>query len=116
MSKLRSVSLFSSDAGEASVPRSSGLAVAEARQRLKSWGSQVELAEEFERGMALSCGLEPSSGSGCAVFSHPARKRRMWFKRPKMYICVLSACRPCIRGTGGRHGPRHKQIVSGLEA
>lgn len=59
MSKLRSVSLFSRDAVEASVPRSSGLAVAEARWRLKSWGSQVELAEAFERVAGLSHLLDP---------------------------------------------------------
>lgn len=34
--------------------RGSGHAVAEARQRLSSWGSQVELAEEFEKVMSLS--------------------------------------------------------------
>lgn len=33
---------------------SSGPTVAEAQQRLKSWGSQVALAEEIEKCMALS--------------------------------------------------------------
>ncbi|ROJ44208.1 hypothetical protein DPX16_23864 [Anabarilius grahami] len=37
---------------QASVPRGSGPAVAE--RRLRSWGSQVELAEDFEQGMSLS--------------------------------------------------------------
>lgn len=34
--------------------RGSGPAVAEARRRLSSWGSQVELAEEFKKVMSLS--------------------------------------------------------------
>lgn len=29
--------------------------VAVAQWRLKLWGSQIEVAEEFEKGMALSC-------------------------------------------------------------
>lgn len=45
--KLRSrFNLFSRDVGQASAPHGLGL---------KSWGMQVELAEEFEKGMALSC-------------------------------------------------------------
>lgn len=37
-----------------SVPHGSGPAVAEVQQRLRSWGSLVELADDFERGMSLS--------------------------------------------------------------
>lgn len=42
------------DEGQVSVLCGSGPTEAEARQRLKSRGSQIELAEEFEKGMALS--------------------------------------------------------------
>ncbi|ROJ08801.1 hypothetical protein DPX16_3111 [Anabarilius grahami] len=46
MKKLNShIALFS----RASVPGESGPAAAEAQWRLRSWGSQVELAEDFER-------------------------------------------------------------------
>ncbi len=37
-----------------SAPCGSGPTLAEAEQRLKSWGSQVDLTERLERGMSLS--------------------------------------------------------------
>lgn len=46
--------LFLKDLGRASAPSGSGPAAFEARWRLRSWGSQVELAEDFERGIFLS--------------------------------------------------------------
>lgn len=55
MRKLHScLSLFERDVGQVSANRSSGQAVDEAKWRLQLWGSQVELAEEFEKGLALS--------------------------------------------------------------
>lgn len=53
--KLHSrLTLFPRDLGKASAAHSSGPAVAEAQWRLKSWGSQIELGEEIEKGMGLS--------------------------------------------------------------
>ncbi len=42
------LSLFSRELGQSSAPRGSGPAAAEAARRLKFWGSQMELADEFE--------------------------------------------------------------------
>lgn len=74
MTKLCScLAFFLRDEGQVSALCGSGPTEAEAWQRLKSWGSQVELAEEFEKGMALSCFLshllERSVGSRRAVSS-----------------------------------------------
>ncbi len=53
--KLRShLSLFSRELGQFSAPRDSVSAAAEAARRLRSWGSQMELSDEFERGINLS--------------------------------------------------------------
>ncbi len=50
MKKLRSrLSLFLRKEGQLSASRDSGPTVAEARRRIKSWGSQVDLADELER-------------------------------------------------------------------
>ncbi len=50
--KLRSrLSLFSRKLGRSSAPRGSGPAAAEAVRRLSSRRSQLELANEFERGI-----------------------------------------------------------------
>ncbi len=55
MKKLRSrLSLFSRKEGQLSASRDSGPTVAEARRRMKSWGSQVDLADELERELSLS--------------------------------------------------------------
>ncbi len=55
MRKLRSrLSLFSSKEGQPSASRDSRPTVAEARRRMKSWVSQVDLADELERELSLS--------------------------------------------------------------
>ncbi|KAI2645290.1 NADP-dependent malic enzyme, chloroplastic [Labeo rohita] len=55
MRSLRSrLSLFSRKKGQPSAPRGSGPAAAEARRKLKSWGSQVDLADELKKGLSLS--------------------------------------------------------------
>ena len=55
MKKLRShLSLFLRKEGQPSASRGSGPAAAEARRRMSSWGSQVDLAEEFREGLSLS--------------------------------------------------------------
>ncbi len=55
MRKLRSrLSLFSRKEGQPSASRDSRPTVAEARRRMKSWGSQVDLADELERELSLS--------------------------------------------------------------
>ncbi len=53
--KLRShLPLFSRKAGQPSVSRSSGPAVAEAQRIMSSWSSQTDLAHELERGLSFS--------------------------------------------------------------
>ncbi len=55
MRKLRShLSLFSRKEGQPSSSRDSRPTVAEARRRMKSWGSQADLAYELERELSLS--------------------------------------------------------------
>ncbi len=50
MKKLRSrLSLFSRKEGQLSASRDSGPTAAEARRRIKSWGSQLDMADELER-------------------------------------------------------------------
>ncbi len=49
MKKLRSrLSLFSRKEGQPSASRDSGPIAAEARRRIKSWGSQLDMADELE--------------------------------------------------------------------
>ncbi len=48
------MSLFSRELGQSSAPRGSGPAAAEAARRLRSWGSQMELADEAVRGTNIS--------------------------------------------------------------
>ncbi len=55
MRKLRSrLSLFSSKEGQPSASRDLRPTVAEAQRGMKSWGSQVDLADELERELSLS--------------------------------------------------------------
>ncbi len=50
MKKLRSrLSLFSRKEGQPSASRDSGPTAAEARRRMKSWGSQFDMADELDR-------------------------------------------------------------------
>ncbi len=50
MKKLRSrLSLFSRKEGQPSASRDSGPTTAEGRRRMKSWGSQLDMAAELER-------------------------------------------------------------------
>ncbi|ROI93618.1 hypothetical protein DPX16_3288 [Anabarilius grahami] len=59
---LRSrLALFSREGASTSVPGGSGPARAEAERRLRSWGSQVELAADFERGVTVS---QPQAAAG----------------------------------------------------
>ncbi len=55
MRKLCSrLSLFSRKEGQPSASRDSGTTATEARRRMKSWGSQADLADELERELSLS--------------------------------------------------------------
>ncbi|KAL0158365.1 hypothetical protein M9458_046441, partial [Cirrhinus mrigala] len=55
MRKLRSrLSLFSREEGQPPVPCGSGPSAAEARRKMSSWGSQVDLADELKKGLSLS--------------------------------------------------------------
>ncbi len=54
MRKLSSrLSLFSRKEGQPSASRDSGPTVAEARRRMKSWGSQLDVADKLERDRPL---------------------------------------------------------------
>ncbi len=54
MKKLRSrLSLFSRKERQPSASRDSGPTAAEARRRMKSWGSQLDMADELERDRPL---------------------------------------------------------------
>ncbi len=54
MKKLRSrLSLFSRKERQLSASRDSGPTAAEARRRIKSWGSQLDMADELERDRPL---------------------------------------------------------------
>ncbi len=65
MRKLRSrLSLFSSKEGQPSASRDSRPTVAEARRRIKSWGSQVDLADELERELSFRVGRERGRAAG----------------------------------------------------
>ncbi len=58
MKKLLSrLSLFSRKEGQPSASHDSRPTAAEARRRMKSWGSQVDLADELERELSLLCAL-----------------------------------------------------------
>ncbi len=53
MKKLRShLSLFSRKEWQPSAPHGSGPAAAEARRKISSWGSQVDLADELKKGLS----------------------------------------------------------------
>ncbi len=55
MKKLHSrLSLFSRKEGQLSASHDSGPTVAEARRRMKSWGSQLDMADELERDRPFS--------------------------------------------------------------
>ncbi len=55
MKKLRSrLSLFSRKEGQPPASCNSGPTAAEARRRLKSWGSQLDMADELERDRPFS--------------------------------------------------------------
>ncbi len=49
------LSLFSRKEGQPSTSRNSGPTAAEAQRRMKSWGSQLDLADELERNRPFSC-------------------------------------------------------------
>ncbi len=51
---LRSCLTFFCEDAQARVPQGSGPAAAEAQRRLRSWGSQMDLSAEVEKGTALS--------------------------------------------------------------
>ncbi len=56
MKKLRSrLSLFSRKKGQPSASRDSVPTAAEARRRIKSWGSQLDMADELEMDRLFSC-------------------------------------------------------------
>ncbi len=63
LKKLRShLSLFSREFGKSSAPCGSVPAVAEAARRLRSWGLQMEFADDIERGVYLSCSVAADEG------------------------------------------------------
>ncbi len=96
---LRSRLAFIHNEGiQACVPQGSGSAVAEAQQRLHSWGSQMNLSAELETGTALS--LPSPDSFRCEVFStccgffHPDRgtdTSTIWFWGIRYCSCIGTA-------------------------
>lgn len=73
MRNLRShLALFSRDSVQPSVPRSSRPATAEANRKLKSWGSQMVLVDEFESYEHLSfvCGCRGRTACALLASTH----------------------------------------------
>ncbi len=63
MKKLCScLSLFSRKEGQPSSSHDSGPTAAEAWRRIKSWGSQLDLADELERELSFSCASAENEG------------------------------------------------------
>ncbi len=66
MKKLRSrLSLFSRKEGQPSASCDSGPTAAEARRRMKSWGSQLDMADELERDRPFSRACRPRTRVSC---------------------------------------------------
>ncbi len=67
MKKLRSrPSLFPRKEGQPSASRDSGPTVAEAWRRIKSWGSQLDLADELERELSFRT-RRPRTRASCWI-------------------------------------------------
>lgn len=90
------------DDGQARSARGSGPAAAEAQRRLMSWGSQVELAEEHERGLALS--HSPTAGL------EPVDKSRFADSSPRGEVHALGLWEVWSR----HHAPQHTRSWCGL--
>ncbi len=56
------LSLFTRKEGQLSASRDSGTTVAKAQRRMKSWGSQVDLADELKRELSFSHALAVNEG------------------------------------------------------
>lgn len=71
---LSHLSFFSREEGQASVPSGSGSSHANVERRSSSWGSQMELVEEFERGVNLP--HASASGSADSALLAPCQKEQ----------------------------------------
>ncbi len=105
LGKLRSrISLFSRELGQSSAPRGSGPAAAEVARRLRSWGSQMELADESVGGMNISrssaadesklleedvLSLTSSDPAGSALMAHGGL-----MKAERIFLSLLSLSAP----------------------
>ncbi len=112
LGKLRShMSLFSRELGQSSAPRGSGPAAAEAARRLRSWGSQMELADESAGGINISrssaadesklleedvLSLTSSDPAGSALLAHGGL-----MKAERIFLSLLSLSAPRCRAAGG---------------
>ncbi len=112
LGKLRSrLSLFSRELGRSSAPRGSGPAIAEAARRLRSRRSQMELADEPERGifhLALVSGWRVNCWRKMYCLLHLLIQQEVlcwlmvgWWRR-RGYFWAFSACLPRVcRAAGG---------------
>ncbi len=103
--KLRShMSLFSRELGQSSAPRGSGLAAAEAARRLRSRGSQMELADKSAGGINILrssasdesklleedvLSLTSSDPAGSALLAHGGL-----MKAERLFLSLLSLSAP----------------------
>ncbi len=98
------MSLFSREFGQSSAPRGSGPAAAETARRLRSWGSQMELADESAGGINISrssaadesklleedvLSLASSDPAGSALLAHGGL-----MKAERIFLNLLSLSAP----------------------
>ncbi len=96
MKKLRSrLSFFSKKEWQLSASRDSGPTTAEARRRMKSWGSQLDLADELQRELPFSRALAENEGEllDCddaisLISSDPIRLVLRWVMPRKSKRCL----------------------------
>ncbi len=101
LGKLRSrMSLFSRELGQSSAPHGSGPAAAEAARRLRSWGSQMELADESAGGINISSAADESKLLDVLPLtsSDPARSALLahggLMKAERIFLSLLSLSAP----------------------
>ncbi len=103
MKKLRScLSLFSRKEGQPSASRDSGPTAAEARRRMKSWGSQLDLENESE---LLDCDdaifLTSSDSAASALLGYAQEEQEMFESEEIKTEPSQSSCTAYERVIGG---------------
>ncbi len=123
MRKLRSrLSLFSRKEGQPSASRDSGSTATEAWRRMKSWGSQADLADELERELSLShesagnegepldygdaISLTPSDPAASALLVYAQKEQEMSEGEEAETELSQTSC-PAVRRAVGGYGTHH---------